>query len=89
MNLFFNAKYFWCPVSVEVLGQLTVQLMQQRSTFKQDINRLNCVLSVRMIGIFLLGSWLSSAIRYNMRCYFNVCSKADMSRLNLPHGDDN
>jgi len=26
---------------------------------------------------------------YDTRCYFNVRSKADMSRLNLPHGDDN
>ena len=25
-------------------------------------------------------------IRYDTRCYFNVRSKADMSRLNLPHG---
>jgi len=24
-------------------------------------------------------------IRYDTRCYFNVCSKADMSQLNLPH----
>jgi len=28
-------------------------------------------------------------IRYDTRCYFNVRSKADMSRLNLLHGDDN
>jgi len=28
-------------------------------------------------------------IRYDARCYFNVRSKADMSRLNLPHGNDN
>jgi len=28
-------------------------------------------------------------IRYDTRCYFNVRSKADMSRLNLRHGDDN
>jgi len=28
-------------------------------------------------------------IRYDTRCYFNVLSKADMSRLNLPHGTDN
>jgi len=26
-------------------------------------------------------------IRYDTRCYFNVRSKADMNRLNLPHGD--
>jgi len=28
-------------------------------------------------------------IRYDTRCYFNVRSKADVSRLNLPHGNDN
>ena len=28
-------------------------------------------------------------IRYDTRCCFNVRSKADMSQLNLPHGDDN
>jgi len=27
-------------------------------------------------------------IRYDTRCYFNVRSKADMSRFNLPHGND-
>jgi len=26
-------------------------------------------------------------IRYDTRCYFNVRSKADMSQLNLPHGN--
>ena len=28
-------------------------------------------------------------IPYDTRCYFNVRSKADMSRLNLPHENDN
>jgi len=28
-------------------------------------------------------------IRYDTRCYFNVRSKADISRLNPPHGNDN
>ena len=28
-------------------------------------------------------------IRYDTRCYFNVRSKADISRLNLLHGNDN
>ena len=31
----------------------------------------------------------SIAILYDTRCYFNVRSKADMSQLNLPHGNDN
>ena len=39
----------------------------------------------------LLDLWKSSVsvVRYDTRCYFNVRSKADMSRLNLPHGDAN
>jgi len=32
---------------------------------------------------------LYGTVRYDTRCYFNVRSKADISRLNLPHGDDN
>ena len=32
---------------------------------------------------------MSSRRRYDTRCYFNVCSKADISQLNLPHGTDN
>ena len=28
---------------------------------------------------------LASQLRYDMRRYFNVCSKADMTQLNLPH----
>ena len=28
-------------------------------------------------------------IRYDTKCYFNVRSKADMSQLNLPHGNNN
>ena len=31
----------------------------------------------------------NTEIRYDTRCYFNVRWKADMSRLNLPHGNDN
>ena len=30
-----------------------------------------------------------STIRYEMRCYFNVRSEADMGQLNLPHGTKN
>jgi len=36
-----------------------------------------------------LGAARLVTIRYDTRCYFNVHSKADMNRLNLPHGDDN
>ena len=29
------------------------------------------------------------SIRYDIRCYINVHSKANISQLNLPHGTDN
>ena len=29
----------------------------------------------------------TTTIQYDTRCYFNVRSKADMSRINLPHGN--
>ena len=35
------------------------------------------------------GRYDGLTIRYDTRCYFNVRSKADTSRLNLPHGTDN
>jgi len=31
----------------------------------------------------------AAKVRYDMRCYFNIRSKADMSQLNLPHGNNN
>ena len=39
-----------------------------------------CVVSIEILPI---------TIRYDTKCYFNVRSKADISRLNLPHGNDN
>ena len=30
---------------------------------------------------------IQDTIRYDTRCYFNVRSKANMSQLNLPHGN--
>jgi len=32
---------------------------------------------------------LTDGGRYDTRCYFNVRSKADMSQLNRPHGNNN
>jgi len=41
------------------------------------------------IFVVLLTSTTYDAIRYDTRFCFNVRSKADISRLNLPHGDNN
>jgi len=38
---------------------------------------------------FFLSIISYDTIRYDTRCYFNVRSKADIGRLNLPHGNDN
>jgi len=48
-------------------------------------------LSVYLFVDMLLFCYMTNKffLRYDTRCYFNVRSKADMSRLNLPHGDDN
>ena len=35
----------------------------------------------------VLPFWYRLTIRYDTRCYFNVRSKADISQLNLPHGN--
>ena len=45
-------------------------------------------LRMREITLSVKGA-LNVTIRYDTRCCFNVRSKADMNRLNLPHGDDN
>jgi len=60
----------------------------KRVQYSKNSNEQNCV------GTGQKGSKSTYAIvivtiRYDTRCYFNVRSKADMSRLNLPHGDDN
>jgi len=42
-----------------------------------------------MEELLVLCPELYDMIRYDTRCYFNVRSKADMSQLNLPHGNNN
>ena len=32
---------------------------------------------------------VTGTMRYDTRCYFDVRSKADISQLDLPHGNDN
>jgi len=43
-----------------------------------------CELVQEQIGQVLAKIW---ALKYDTRCYFNVRSKADISRLNLPHAE--
>jgi len=47
------------------------------------------VLQSDVLTMFLLPVLRYDTIRYDTRCYFNVRSEADMSQLNLPHGNNN
>ena len=51
--------------------------------------RFGVALAVRRRLKWFIHPRVQGLIRYDTRCYFNVRSKADMNRLNLPHGDDN
>jgi len=45
--------------------------------------------SANIWSLFSVNLLVKYTIRYDTRCYFNVRSKADISRLNLPYGNDN
>jgi len=60
--------------------------LHRNLSVKTILNRLR----IDRIMVMSLGpTCILCMIRYDTRCYFNVRSKADMSRLNLPHADDN
>jgi len=63
-----------------------------------EISRESCIVdaSTKKVGYYKIGRVRLSArlfplqlLRYDTRCYFHMRSKADMSQLNLPHGNDN
>jgi len=54
------------------------------------VRRRRCGLFDRLrVGVDVRLCSIVDTTRNDTRCCFNVCSKADMSRLNLPHGNDN
>ena len=80
-GILYPSTHFCAVLELVVVADLT-EATRQRPTFDTD-----AILSVNDCGAGV--SHLGVTIRYDTRCYFNVRSKADMSRLNLPHGDDN
>ena len=74
---------------------------EKRDVFSLDLNTVTesllTVLSFKQpeqsIGMLTsqksYGTIRYDTIQYDTRCYFNVRSKADISRLNLPHGTEN
>jgi len=59
---------------------LKLEIFIDETTFIYDVGIHNVGLDNHIILRFL---------RYDTRGYFNVRSKADMSRFDLPHGNDN
>jgi len=72
-EIFSRAVYTTTPLS------LTHEISSK--CFRRPVNLL-FAFSVVKLKIF------SDTIRYDTRCYFNVRSKAGISQLNLPHGNN-
>ena len=71
------------------LGSLIAAVFQKTTGF----SRLGALQAVTYtVKVVVSEKWREiryDTIRYDTRCCFNVRSKVDMSRLNLPHGNDN
>ena len=73
-----------CLVRQSLSGQAPLYLADDSRLVSDSTRR-----SLRLAGVSTC-VWCrehSAVIRYDTRCYFNVRSKADISQLNLPHGD--
>jgi len=84
------------PIYQRLVGNYAVPISARRGGSMRSIECL--LLEIVASGFNILSSNCGKAssnmlrydtIRYDTRCYFNVRSKADMSQLNLPHGNDN
>ena len=73
----------------------TLASIQQTTNTTRPLSRARGLQTERIVWCRRAGAWHgrphmgANTIRYDTRCYFNVRSKADISQLNLPHGNDN
>jgi len=75
------------PVDVQI-KDLTDSLIKRDRKLTRAFYNPTCQKGQNFVVLLLLFVLLFLN-RYDTRCYFNVRSKADMSQLNLPHGNDN
>ena len=78
------------PVGKEfcALDSLRISSLAGRATFAWESNLERCKGGCDYNGVCGGDTTLSRiTVRYDTRCYFNVRSKADISQLNLPHGN--
>ena len=69
-------RYWTSSIIVGVMGTCTLRLLSGRL----KVSRIPARHCERLTKLLF--------IRYDTRCYFNMRSKADMSQLNLPHGNN-
>ena len=69
-------RYWTSSIIVGVMGTRTLRLHSGRLKVSRIPTR-HCERLTKLLFI-----------RYDTRCYFNMRSKADMSQLNLPHGNN-
>ena len=63
-----------------VIAETVEELIKRLNEWKENVES-------KSKGMRLNMNKTKVMIRYDTRCYFNVRSKADISQLNLPHGN--
>jgi len=72
----------------KIVDYSTVALIPSITCHYKTVNSTPCMTVKILLDLIAVYRTLRT-IRYDTRCYFNVRSKADISQLNLPHGNDN
>jgi len=71
-----SVNKFFHRTSVVLSPYLRNVTTEEKRQISHRLNKLECQRREQFVEIL-----------YNTRCYFNVRSKADISQLNLPHGN--
>jgi len=77
----------YCDSTLYLLNMYTLPLARLNVFF---VCAMHCIDPLSVFFLFVNRPVVEGlCLRYDTRCYFNVRSKADISRLNLPHKNDN
>ena len=74
----------WLPM---VTSHLHIVLLHMPQSLTPVTNSMQALAFWPPQQVIIVTAGRHDTIRYDTRCYFNVRSKANMSQLNLPHGN--